>query len=71
MSYILDSPILKSSIGLDSVRFSLTGRNLININNIPGIDPEVNQFGTGNAIGLDYFTNPQTQSTLLGVTFNF
>ena len=40
-------------------------------NNIPGIDPEVNQYGTGNAIGLDYFTNPQTQSTLLGVTFNF
>ena len=71
LSYTLDSPILKSSIGLDSVRFSLTGRNLININNIPGIDPEVNQFGTGNAIGLDYFTNPQTQSTLLGVTFNF
>ena len=43
----------------------------ININNIPGIDPEVNQYGTGNALGLDYFTNPQTQSTLLGVTFNF
>ena len=71
LSYTLDSPSLKSTIGLSSVRFTLTGRNLININNIPGIDPEVNQYGTGNAIGLDYFTNPQTQSTLLGVTFNF
>lgn len=71
LSYTLDPPSLKSRIGLDSVRFTLTGRNLININNIPGIDPETNQFGTGNAIGLDYFTNPQTQSTLLGVTFNF
>ena len=71
LSYTLDSPNLKSSTGLDSVRFTVTGRNLININNIPGIDPEVNQYGTGNAIGLDYFTNPQTQSTLLGVTFNF
>ncbi len=71
LSYTLDSPSLKSSIGLSSVRFTLTGRNLININNIPGIDPEVNQYGTGNALGLDYFTNPQTQSTLLGVTFNF
>lgn len=71
LSYTLDSPGLKSSLGLQSIRFTLTGRNLININNIPGIDPEVNQFGTGNAIGLDYFTNPQTQSTLLGVTFNF
>ena len=71
LSYTLDSPTLKSTIGLSSVRFTLTGRNLININNIPGIDPEVNQYGTGNALGLDYFTNPQTQSTLLGVTFNF
>ena len=71
LSYTLDSPSLKSIIGLSSVRFTLTGRNLININNIPGIDPEVNQYGTGNALGLDYFTNPQTQSTLLGVTFNF
>jgi TonB-linked SusC/RagA family outer membrane protein len=71
LSYTLDSPSLKSSVGLSSVRFTLTGRNLININNIPGIDPEVNQFGTGNALGLDYFTNPQTKSTLLGVTFNF
>ena len=71
LSYTLDSPSLKASIGLSSVRFTLTGRNLININNIPGIDPEVNQFGTGNALGLDYFTNPQTKSTLLGVTFNF
>ena len=71
LSYTLDSPSLKSTIGLSSVRFTLTGRNLININNIPGIDPEVNQYGTGNALGLDYFTNPQTQSTLLGVTFNF
>ena len=70
-SYTLDSPSLKSRVGLNSVRFTLTGRNLININNIPGIDPEVNQFGTGNALGLDYFTNPQTKSTLLGVTFNF
>ena len=71
LSYTLDSPSLKSRIGLSSVRFTLTGRNLININNIPGIDPEVNQFGTGNALGVDYFTNPQTKSTLLGVTFNF
>ena len=71
LSYTLDSPSLKSSVGLNSIRFTLTGRNLININNIPGIDPEVNQFGTGNALGLDYFTNPQTKSTLLGVTFNF
>ena len=71
LSYTLDSASLKNNLGVQNIRFTLTGRNLININNIPGIDPEVNQFGTGNALGLDYFTNPQTQSTLLGVTFNF
>ena len=66
-----NTPLLITRSLYASVRFTLTGRNLININNIPGIDPEVNQYGTGNALGLDYFTNPQTQSTLLGVTFNF
>lgn len=71
LSYTLDSASIKSSTGLSSIRFTLTGRNLININKIPGIDPEVNQYGVGNALGLDYFTNPQTKSTLLSVQFNY
>ncbi len=61
----------QSSTGLNSVIFTVTGRNLINVNKIPGIDPEVNQYGVGNALGLDYFTNPQTQSVLFKVSFNF
>lgn len=71
LSYTLDSPGLKSSTGLSSIRFTLTGRNWININEIPGIDPETNQYGVGNGFGLDYFTNPQTKSTLLSVSFNY
>jgi len=71
LGYTLDSPGLKQSTGLDSVRFTVTGRNWININKIPGIDPETNQYGVGNGFGLDYFTNPQTKSTLLSVAFNF
>ena len=51
--------------------FTLSGRNLININKVPGIDPEVNQYGVGQGFGLDYFTNPQTQSVLLKVSFNY
>ncbi len=70
LSYTLDSPIV-SNIGLNSVRFTVTGRNLINLNKIPGIDPEVNQYGVGNALGLDYFTNPQTKSVLFAVSFNY
>ena len=71
LSYTLDSPWLKNNVGLSSIIFTATGRNLININNIPGIDPEVNQYGVGNALGLDYFTNPQTQSVLFKVAFNY
>ena len=71
LSYVLDSPGMKEKMGLDNIRFTLTGRNWINLNNIPGIDPETNQTGTTNGFGLDYFTNPQTKSTLLAVSFNF
>ncbi len=71
LSYTLDSPWLKNNVGLSSIIFTATGRNLININKIPGIDPEVNQYGVGNALGLDYFTNPQTQSVLFKVAFNY
>jgi len=31
----------------------------------------VNQYGVGQAQGLDYFTNPQTQSVLFSAAFNF
>ena len=71
LSYTLDNDTLRNSVGLQNVVLTVTGRNLININNIPGIDPEVNQYGVGQAQGLDYFTNPQTQSVLFSAAFNF
>lgn len=70
LSYTMDGPIA-SSIGLSNIVFKVTGRNLININEVPGIDPEVNQYGVGQAQGLDYFTNPQTKSYLFTVSFNY
>ncbi len=70
LSYVLDGDSI-NSFGLDNVIFTLSGRNLININKVPGIDPEVNQYGVGQGFGLDYFTNPQTQSVLLKVSFNY
>ena len=70
LSYVLDGDNL-NSFGLDNVIFTLSGRNLININKVPGIDPEVNQYGVGQGFGLDYFTNPQTKSFLLKVSFNY
>ena len=71
MSYLLDSDRLNSLLGLDNIRLTATGRNLININKVPGIDPETNQYGVGNALGLDYFTNPQSKSVLFSAAFNF
>ena len=71
LSYVLDNPNLKSTTGLSNIVFTITGRNLININKIPGIDPEVNQYGMGQALGLDYFTNPQTKSVLFTASFNY
>jgi hypothetical protein len=71
LSYLIDNDNLNSLLGLDSIRLTATGRNLININNVPGIDPETNQYGVGNALGLDYFTNPQTKSVLFTAAFNF
>ena len=70
-SYVIDNPGLKSSTGLSNIILSVSGRNLLNINNIPGIDPETNQTGVGQAQGLDYFTNPQTKSTFFSVTLNY
>ena len=71
LSYLIDNDNLNSLLGLDNIRLTATGRNLININNVPGIDPETNQYGVGNALGLDYFTNPQTKSVLFSAAFNF
>ena len=71
LSYLLDSDRLNSLLGLDNIRLTATGRNLININKVPGIDPETNQYGVGNALGLDYFTNPQSKSVLFSAAFNF
>jgi hypothetical protein len=71
LSYLFDGNGLDTILGLDSILLTATARNLININNVPGIDPETNQYGVGNALGLDYFTNPQTRSVLFTAAFNF
>ncbi|MEE3035451.1 MAG: SusC/RagA family TonB-linked outer membrane protein [Bacteroidota bacterium] len=71
LSYVMDDGPITSSLGLSNIVLKATGRNLINLNNIPGIDPEVNQYGVGQGQGLDYFTNPQTKSFLFTVSFNY
>ncbi len=70
LSYSLNSDMMQK-IGVEGVQFSLTGRNLVLWTKVKGIDPDVNQFGSGVGKGLDYFTNPSSRSYVLGVTINF
>lgn len=50
---------------------TLTGRNLFLWTTYSGIDPETNLSGAGNAIGRDYFNNPNTRSIGLNMQLNF
>lgn len=71
IGWTLDTPAFKQSTTFNSITFTATGRNLFLWDEIPGIDPEVNQTGVGNGLGLEYFTNPSTRSFLFSVLVNF
>ena len=71
LSYSLASDFIKDKLKIQSIQFLATGRNILLIDNIPGIDPEINQTGVSNARGLDYFTNPSTASILFSVVVNY
>ncbi len=71
LSYTFDSQNFKEKTKLSSITLTATGRNLFLWDSIPGIDPEVNQTGVGNALGLEYFTNPSTKSYLFSILVNF
>jgi hypothetical protein len=70
LAYRLDSDMIKK-IGFESIQFSLTGRNLALWSKIKGIDPDVSQFGSGLAKGVDYFTNPSSKSIVFGININY
>lgn len=71
LSYLLDNPWLKNSIGLQSAEFSLTGRNLFLWTKFEGNDPDTNLSGISAARGIEYFNNPSTKSYLFSLTLNF
>ena len=58
-------------VGLNSIDFTLTGRNLWLSTDYTGIDPETNLTGTSNGRGLDYFNNPATRSYQVSLRFNY
>ncbi len=71
LSYTLDSKNFRARTRLSALTFSVSGRNLFLWDNIPGVDPEINQSGVNNGFGLDYFTNPSTRSILFSFTLSY
>ncbi|SEA62279.1 TonB-linked outer membrane protein, SusC/RagA family [Flavobacterium gillisiae] len=69
LSYSLRGNLIKKT-GMESIDLSITGRNLALWTKIKGIDPDVNQYGTGVGKGIDYFTNPSSKSVVFGMKIN-
>jgi TonB-linked SusC/RagA family outer membrane protein len=61
---------LKESKYVDTIRFSVTGNNLVLITNYSGIDPELN-FTGGNGGGGDNGIYPRTRSIAFGLNVKF
>ena len=71
IGYVLNSPKIKEKTKLSSITFTFTGRNLFLLDDIPGVDPESNQYGVANSRGQDYFTNPTTKSYLFSIRLSY
>jgi TonB-linked SusC/RagA family outer membrane protein len=71
VGYVFNGKTLREKTKLGSITVTFTGRNLFLIDDIPGVDPEINQFGVSNGFGLDYFTNPSTKSYLFSVKISY
>ena len=67
---MIDTPAVKN-LGLSDVILTFSGRDLININEVDGIDPEINTKGVSVAQGVEYFTNPQSKGFLFSLTINY
>ena len=70
LSYDLPSSIL-TPIGAKGGSFGITGRNFLLQTDFPDIDPEISLVGAGKARGVEYFTNPNTESFLFNLKLNF
>jgi hypothetical protein len=71
MIYTLDSPWVRSRLGLSSAIIRVAGRNLRTWTKYKGLDPETNLGGSEFLTqGFDFFQNPQTRSFVVAVTLN-
>ena len=70
LSYDWRSSIIQR-LGLSSVNFAVTGRNLWLATDYTGVDPETNLTGPSNGQGLDYFNNPASRSYQFSIRFTY
>lgn len=71
LSYRLDTEAFKKATKLQSVEFSVTGRNLLLWTNVAGIDPDTNLSGGPAGRNMDYFNTPGTRSFLFTLKVNY
>ncbi len=70
LTYNLSNPWLRNVLKLQSVVLGVSGRNLVLWTDLVGVDPETSLTG-GFGQGLEYFTNPGTQSYLFTLKVNY
>ena len=72
LGYVLNDNTLMDSIGLDSLRFYISGQNLITITDYSGLDPEVNNGGEIDRLaGFDAGALPTSRTITLGLNAKF
>ena len=71
IGYTWNNGWLRRSTFISSIRFSVTGRDLLVWSHLTGVDPESNNYGVSNAQGMDYFSSPATRSVIFNAQFNF
>jgi TonB-linked SusC/RagA family outer membrane protein len=68
LGYSLPKTLI-SKMGMTSVRFYLTGVNLMTFTNYEGFDPEARRDDRG--IGEEFYSAPPAKTTAMGVNINF
>ncbi|MEQ6124582.1 SusC/RagA family TonB-linked outer membrane protein [Pseudotenacibaculum sp. MALMAid0570] len=60
-----------SKLKIDNIQLGVTGRNLLLWTKIDGFDPDNNLTGASKGRGLEYFSNPGTQSIITTLRVSF
>lgn len=71
LGFSVNSAQFRAKTRLQSIDFSVTGRNLQLWTKYTGIDPETNLTGPSRGRGLDYFNNPNTRSVIFTLRVNY